>query len=630
MLRPSTACRSLAKASRRLLASNSRTVPADGLTLHHFVSQRSNPPLEQQNAAIETSITSTDSNPHRFHIKTFGCQMNVNDSDIVRSLLRGVGMVEVDSERDANLLLTNTCAIREGAEQKVWHRLRELQAVQRKRGKKQQEKVVVGVLGCMAERLKTDMLREGTVDLVVGPDAYRDLPSLAMGLLESKNDITSDMEQYAVNVQLSLDETYADITPIRSNPSGVAAYCSIQRGCANRCSFCIVPFTRGQERSRPLESIIDEIKRLHLEDGVKEVTLLGQNVNSYHDKSLAAMEARPETSYTLSNAGFHSRLRRNDAGYFFADLLEHVSEISPELRVRFTSPHPKDYPPELLDLMADRPNICNHLHMPAQSGSTTMLKRMKRGYTREAYLQLLDNVHSKIPDVAISSDFIAGFCDETEEEHSDTLSLMEQVRYDQAFMFAYSMRGNTHAHRTMQDNVPEEVKQRRLREIIDIFQTKVHEKNMEQEVGRLRLVLLEGEAKRSTLSNPSLSGRTDQNKRIVFPVNDDATTLSHSTILPMIRSIERHGWPSAASLVREDASRVTVQKGDYVVVEVTEARGHSLRGRLLWKSSIEEFSRSSLLGMDKDSKEQGAIIKSVLQTVAAGQFENTEEHNQTA
>lgn len=595
---------------RLLFSSSSRRLPADGLTLEHFIESSSSRSTDTKGAP-STDGASTDSNSLRFHLKTFGCQMNVNDSDIVRSLLLEAGMQEVDSEDDANLLLTNTCAIREGAEQKVWHRLRELKAKRIK--KKKTSNIVIGVLGCMAERLKEDMLREGSVDLVVGPDAYRDLPRLALDLLDQD----AVGVEHAVNVQLSLEETYADITPIRKNPDDISAFCSIQRGCANRCSFCIVPFTRGQERSRPLESIVEEIKRLHWDEGVKEVTLLGQNVNSYHDSSESALVARPETSYSLSNQGFRSRIRRNDAGYFFADLLEQVSDISPELRVRFTSPHPKDYPPELLDLMADKPNICNHLHMPAQSGSTSMLKRMKRGYTREAYLQLLEDVHEKIADVAISSDFIAGFCDETEEEHLDTISLMEQVRYDQAFMFAYSMRDKTLAHRIMQDNVPEDVKQRRLREIIDVFQAKVHEKNTEREVGRLRLVLVEGEAKRSAPGTQSWSGRTDQNKRIIFPVNDDVTCIGHDSMLPMIQSIKRHGVPTAACLIKEDAPRVALERGDYAVVEVTEAKGHTLRGQLLWKSSIANFSRSGLSEMNKESSERAAILRSVLNSSGA-------------
>jgi MiaB/RimO family radical SAM methylthiotransferase len=502
--------------------------------------------------------------------------MNVNDSDIVRSLLFDAGMKETDDEQLANVLLTNTCAIREGAERKVHQRLLNLRTRFRK------QKKIVGVLGCMAERLKEDLLQEGIVDLVVGPDAYRDLPHLVTQLLDEE---PVEQEQ-AVLVQLSLDETYADVTPVRRNADDVAAFVSIQRGCNNRCSFCIVPFTRGQERSRPLDSIIREIENLH-ESGVKEVTLLGQNVNSYHDRSATALEARPDSGYTLSNDGFRSRIHRDDAGFFFADLLQAVSDISPELRVRFTSPHPKDYPPELLSLMAERPNICNHLHMPAQSGSSSVLKRMKRGYTREAYLELIENVHSVIPNVAISSDFIAGFCGETEEEHMDTLSLMKKVRYDQAFMFAYSMREKTHAHRAMDDNVEETVKQRRLREVIDTFYEGVQAKNEQNEVGQLRLVLVEGQSKRG---HETWNGRTDQNKRIFFQ-NDPCWT--DESVEPLLHAIRQGNRISTATF-----PRVSLQSGDYGVVLVTQAKGHTLRGRLLWRTSIVNHS-----GLSKTNEE---------------------------
>jgi MiaB/RimO family radical SAM methylthiotransferase len=526
--------------------------------------------------------------------------MNVNDADIVRSLLLANHLVECTSEQEANVLLTNTCAIREGAETKVWTRLQQLRA--------HYPKKIVGVLGCMAERLQQDLLKDGLADLVVGPDAYRDVAQLLRGLVADNNDMDDDQR---VHVQLSLEETYADITPVRRQ-NEISAFVSIQRGCSNRCSFCIVPFTRGQERSRPFDSIVQEIQQLH-ENGVKEVTLLGQNVNSYQDRSDAAIEARPDTIYNLSNQGFKSRIRRAGEGYFFADLLERVSDISPELRVRFTSPHPKDYPTELLTLMSERTNICNHLHMPAQSGSTTMLQRMKRGYTRDAYLQLIEDVHTTIPDVAISSDFITGFCDETEEEHCDTLSLMERVRYDQAFMFAYSMREKTNAHRTMQDNVPEEVKQRRLREIIDLFHKTVQQKNIEQEVGRLRLVLTDGESRRSTPDRRTWSGRTDQNKRIVFAVEDDVACYDYTTVESAITVFSNRGnFPSNAASLFNGAPRVTLQKGDYAVVEVTEAKGHTLRGRLLWRSSIRAFDESNLSGIDLESLKRAAFVRSVL------------------
>ncbi|EJK61235.1 hypothetical protein THAOC_18317 [Thalassiosira oceanica] len=494
----------------------------------------------------------------KFHLKTYGCQMNVNDTDIVRSILLdnhketsrehggasgGDGppplrFEEVADEVQADVLLTNTCAIRDNAERKVWQRLHTLRAHDRnfpldgddgtkgdglmgrtKEARKQAQagrrggrKRIIGVLGCMAERLKEDMFEQGTADVVVGPDAYRDLPRLisvlaAPSLPNRDGDsgtqgAPSIPTERAVNVQLSLDETYASITPVRANPDDVSAFVSVMRGCNNMCSYCVVPFTRGRERSRDLESVVGETRRLLDEEGIREVILLGQNVNSYHDgrggRSRNVSNGDGGT-YRTSNDGFSNVFRaRHGGGHRFADLLEAVSSLSPELRVRFTSPHPKDYPPELLSLMAERPNVCSHLHMPAQSGSSAVLERMRRGYSREAYLDLIADARSAIPGVSISSDFIAGFCGETEAEHLETLSLMKEVRYDQAFMFAYSMRGRTHAHRTMADDVPEDVKARRLSEVIDVFRRNVQARNEEVEVGTARLVLVEGESKRST------------------------------------------------------------------------------------------------------------------------------------
>eukprot|EP00814_Leptocylindrus_danicus_P013888 CAMPEP_0116045686 /NCGR_PEP_ID=MMETSP0321-20121206/27768_1 /TAXON_ID=163516 /ORGANISM="Leptocylindrus danicus var. danicus, Strain B650" /LENGTH=403 /DNA_ID=CAMNT_0003527071 /DNA_START=1 /DNA_END=1212 /DNA_ORIENTATION=+ len=373
-----------------------------------------------------------------------------------------------------------------------------------------------------------------------------------------------------MNVQLSLDETYADVKPIRKNPNDVSAYVSVMRGCNNMCSYCIVPFTRGRERSREMDTIVDEARRLFEMDNVKEVVLLGQNVNSYHDRSDAAVLANPTSRYVTSTQDFTNMFaRQKNGGYYFADLLDAVSQISPELRVRFTSPHPKDYPTELLHLMAERDNICNQLHMPVQSGSSSVLQRMRRGYSREAYLDLIDLVKDSIPEeVAISSDFISGFCGETEDEHRDTISLMEHVVFDQAFMFAYSMRNKTHAHRKMVDDVEEDVKGRRLREVIDTFQHNIQSKNLKHEIGRIRLVLVEGHSRKSTDVNPQLNGRTDQNKRIYFPQEDC--------------------WSEAPN----DSNvivRVPLAVGDYVAVEVTEARGHTLRGRALWRTSLRDF-----------------------------------------
>jgi len=599
----------------------------------------------------------------KFHIKTYGCQMNVNDTDIVRSILLNnhtnnqnaaptydssqsperksftvpLKFIETDDEIRADVLLTNTCAIRENAENKVWNRLRELRSHDRnyplssseggapskddlakmtkekrrqlqKRNTQRGKKRIIGVLGCMAERLKEDMFRDGTADVVVGPDAYRDLPRLISVLAAPSVDSAGADNrsapaiptERAVNVQLSLDETYASITPVRSNPDDVSAFVSIMRGCNNMCSYCVVPFTRGRERSRDLESVVEETRRLLDEEGIKEVILLGQNVNSYHDargeKRRGRAEAREDdgSTYRTSNDGFSNmfRLRHGD-GHRFADLLEAVSSLSPELRVRFTSPHPKDYPPPLLSLMAERPNVCNHLHMPAQSGSSSVLRRMRRGYTREAYLELIGDVRRLIPDVAVSSDFIAGFCGETEEEHRDTLSCMEEVRFDQAFMFAYSMRGKTHAHRTMEDDVPPDVKNRRLNEIIDVFRHNVQLRNNEEEVGKLRLVLVEGEAKRSTAENRTWSGRTDQNKRVVLASGPVLTEEEMNPFLSHVLSTRTVG-EGGIDIANDDGAnflrtRVELCRGDYAVVQITEARGHTLKGQALWRSSIVGF-----------------------------------------
>jgi len=544
-------------------------------------------------------------------------------------------------ELTADIILTNTCAIREKAEEKVWQRLYHLR-------KNKASHQIIGVLGCMAERLQNKLLEENVADLVVGPDAYRDLPQLLQQINdapENKNNkykyngtngadnipgedlkstlIQNEQSQHrlaqqeenlpkkqkyrhkAINVELSTNETYEDIMPVRGENASnqFAAFVSIQRGCSNRCSFCIVPFTRGgRERSRPFQSIVDEISYMVETQNLKEVVLLGQNVNSYHDRSPLALQECPESNIlSLSNDGFRSRIRRpNTGGYRFVDLVEKVSDISPELRIRYTSPHPKDYPLELLQLMAERPNICSQLHMPAQSGSTEMLKRMKRGYTREAYIELIDTVRSVIPDVAISSDFIAGFCDETEHEHKDTVSLLEYVEYEQAFLFAYSMRDRTYASRTMQDNVAAEIKQRRLQELIDVYRAKVHSKNERSEVGKFRLVLIEGPTKRqkadSSVGTATWHGRTDQNKRILFDVEIEigsglrnAKVWKKDHVLEMLELQQQQ--LISPDLHEHLATRTDLNPGDYAVVYVTEAKGHTLRGRVLWKTTISKFAQ---------------------------------------
>ena len=672
----------LLTSSKRGGTTANRIIPDDGLTFHDFVHQRSTldvPPrynhtipltdMQQDRPHVEISNCNDltqeklqDDHRHTFSIKTYGCQMNVSDTEIVRSVLLATGKfkelisadpVDDNNERNKNnvndngfvepdIILTNTCAIREGAEQKVLTRLQQLRALNRKKSKRT-TKTIIGVLGCMAERLKDKLFDDNIADLVVGPDAYRSLPQLLYNLLQPPPSSTTNNRRHQpqMNIELSTDETYADIIPIRhpdgeiDSNSNVSAFVSIQRGCNNRCSFCIVPFTRGIERSRPLQSIVEEIKRLHFDDGIKEVTLLGQNVNSYHDQSMCVTDGdhsaelpKVVTSYQLSNPGFKSRIQRSDAGYFFADLLEAVSDISPHhLRVRFTSPHPKDFPAPLLQLMSERPNICNHLHMPAQSGSSTVLKRMKRGYTREAYLQLIDDVRATIPDVALSSDFIAGFCNETDEEHNDTISLLQHVQYDQAFMFAYSRRDGTHSARTMDDNVPENVKQHRLREIIDTYQDLIHAKNKENEIGLLRLVLVEGEAtKRSRDSDGGTTwkGRTDQNKRILFSLGDTVLKKENNiietscwdevdvrTLVDRMSQVPHNNNSFLTATTIPKTGNLCI--GDYAVVQVTEAKGHTLRGKLCWKSeSITSFEQTCRLIQDDNNHVREATVQALL------------------
>lgn len=408
-----------------------------------------------------------------FYIETYGCQMNFADSEIVNSILMDDGMSPVQSAEQADVIFVNTCSIRENAETRVWNRLKEFRAL-----KKENKHLTVGVLGCMAERIKDRIIdQEQLVDIVVGPDAYRDIPNLLAEVDDGRK---------AVNVLLSLEETYADITPVRTSGNGLSAFVSIMRGCDNMCSFCVVPFTRGRERSRPMSSILSEIQQLS-DQGYKEVTLLGQNVNSYKFEDID-----------------------------FTRLMDEASMVDPDMRFRFSSPHPKDFPEPLLHLIAERPNLCNYIHMPAQAGSDTLLERMRRPYTREQYLNLVDRMREIIPGVTLSTDIIAGFCDETEEEHEATMSLMKTVEYDLAYMFAYSERERTLAHRKYEDNVPEEVKKRRLSEIIQ-QQMSIQKKNNKKEVGQRHLVLVEGESKKS---DQQLSGRTDTNKMAVFDRQD--------------------------------------------------------------------------------------------------------------
>lgn len=412
----------------------------------------------------------------KFYIESYGCQMNFNDSEIVASILQKGGYGATSDYEEADVVLINTCAIREKAEQTVRKRLTAFNQV-----KKRNPGMLVGVLGCMAERLKAKLLEEEKlVDLVVGPDAYRTLP----GLIDD-----ADGGQKAVNVLLSREETYADISPVRLNSNGVTAFVSIMRGCNNMCTFCVVPFTRGRERSRDPMSIMRECQELN-QKGFREATLLGQNVDSYYWTD-------PRTNETLT----------------FAGLLEQVAKINPALRIRFSTSHPKDITDEVLYTMAKYDNICKYIHLPVQSGSTEILQRMNRTYTREWYLSKVKRIREIMPDCGISTDIISGFCTESEEDHKMTLSLMEEVKYDLAYMFMYSERPGTLAARRYQDDVGEEVKKRRLQEIVEL-QHKHQAENMRKDVGKTFTVLIEGDSKRSS---SDWFGRNDQNKVIVFP-----------------------------------------------------------------------------------------------------------------
>lgn len=421
------------------------------------------------------TVASESSGTQSVYLETYGCQMNVSDSEIVASVLRDSGFGLTKDPDNADIVLINTCAIRENAEQKVRRRLQVLRSHKRKHS----PNLKLGVLGCMAERLREKLLEEEKlVDLVVGPDAYRDLPNLLAS--------AADTGQAAVNVQLSREETYADIAPVRYDSNGVSAFVSIMRGCDNMCSFCVVPFTRGRERSRPVVSILDECQSL-VDAGYKEVTVLGQNVNSYRDTA-------------------------DGTAISFADLLYRISQLSPDLRIRYSTSHPKDCSDELLHVHREQANVCNFIHLPVQHGNTDMLARMRRTYTREEYLALVDRAKTIVPGLALSTDIIAGFCGETEAEHEDTLSLMNIVKYDYAFNFMYSERPGTYASKKYTDDVPEPVKKRRLAEIIEL-QVKTSLASNKRDVGSEQTVLVEGPSKKS---DEQLCGRTDSNKMVVF------------------------------------------------------------------------------------------------------------------
>ena len=440
----------------------------------------------------------------KFFIESYGCQMNFSDSEIVASILHGEGYGATRNFEEADLVLLNTCSIREKAESTIRHRLQTFKKI-----KESKPGILIGVLGCMAERLKAKFLEEERlVDIVVGPDAYRTLP----GLINE-----AEGGQKSVNVLLSREETYADIAPVRLDSNGVTAFVSIMRGCNNMCTFCVVPFTRGRERSRDAESIVNECKDL-FENGYREVTLLGQNVDSYY--------------YSAPN----------EENVNFAMLLERVALVSPLLRVRFSTSHPKDITDDVLHTMARYHNICKYIHLPVQSGNTRILQLMNRTYTREWYLSKIKRIREIMPDCAISTDVISGFCTETEEEHQDTLSLMELTRYDMAYMFSYSERPGTLAARRYTDDVPEEAKKRRLIEIIDLQQS--HQViSFKNDIGKTFEVLIEATSKKSELD---WSARNSQNKVVVFPKGD-----------------------------------ANLKKGDYTIVKITAATSATLIGQMV-------------------------------------------------
>ena len=413
----------------------------------------------------------------KLFIETYGCQMNVADSEVVASILSPTYQI-TETESDADLILINTCSIRDNAEQRIHKRLVELGAL-----KKRHPGMLIGLLGCMAERLKDQLLRdEPALDFIAGPDAYRTLPALIEKAAAGEE---------AYNVTLSKTETYDDIMPLRYAANGISGFISIMRGCNNFCTYCVVPYTRGRERSRHPKTILAEAKQL-LADGYKEVTLLGQNVNSYHYE--------------------------NEDGSIvtFADLMEMTAQLSPQLRVRFATSHPKDISDELIHTMSRYPNICKFIHLPVQAGSTSMLQRMNRVYSREQYLERIATIKRVMPDCSIATDIIAGFCGETEEEHQATLSLMREVGFSSAYMFKFSMRENTYAARHFKDDIPEEVKLKRLNEIIDLQQELSLASN-QKDVGKTFEVLVEGTSKRS---QEHLFGRNSQNKVVVFPKGD--------------------------------------------------------------------------------------------------------------
>lgn len=457
---------------------------------------------------VESAVPAT--NGKRLYVESYGCQMNFSDSEVVASIMTNEGYITTRNIEEADVVLINTCSIRENAETRVRNRLTEF-----KKRKSDQPELVVGILGCMAERLKKSLLEEEQlVDLVAGPDAYRDLPNLV-------EEVGSG--QRAVNVLLSREETYADISPVRMDTGGVSAFVTIMRGCDNMCSFCVVPFTRGRERSRDPQTIVQECRDL-FEKGYREVTLLGQNVDSYRWNLTSKGEVKEEGKPTTN----------------FAQLMEMVALVSPDLRVRFSTSHPKDMTDDVLEVMAKYENICEYIHLPVQSGNTEVLARMNRGYSREWYLERIEAIRRIVPDCAISTDIITGFCGETDEEHQDTVNLMKEVQYEFAYMFKYSERPKTLAERRFKDDVPEDVKGKRLNEIIDL-QLASSLFWHKQQIGKVKKVLVEGKSKRS---DEEWCGRDGRNSMVIFP-------------------------------------KGAFEKGQYILVKITDCTSATLKGEVV-------------------------------------------------
>lgn len=527
---------------------NRRIILKDGPGLEYFIANSNNKnrlekiiPTREQS---DSYLLSEDYYGHarKVYFIIYGCQMNFNDTEIVRSILFSNGYTETNDRREADVILLMTCSIREGAEDKVRRELRSLKKMVNSRSQ------TVAILGCMAERVRHQLLSEiQYVDIVAGPDSYRDLPRLLA---------VTQYGSQAINVQLSLEETYADIAPVRADISTKSAYVSIMRGCDNMCTFCIVPFTRGRERSRPIKSIIDEVKQLSNE-GIKQVVLLGQNVNSYRDTSEISF---PSTSMTETKIvpGFKTIYKPKKGGRTFVTLLDEISKIDPEIRIRFTSPHPKDFPHQVIELIKERKNICRQIHLPAQSGSNEVLNRMGRGYTRESYIELVNTIRNIIPDVSLTSDFIAGFCGETEFDHQKTIDLIRQIKYSFCFVFPYSMREKTRANYRLVDDIPMEIKQRRHQELATAFREEAAIRNQKL-VGTIQLVLIESKSKRSASA-------------VVGRIDGGTKTIIENGIFHVNNEEERE-----------------LRAGDYVMVKIESSTSQTLVGRPIRITKLQDF-----------------------------------------